>query len=82
MDFRMTGSLRTVVVSANGFRSCGSRCTADSTTIRTSTAATAPTIPASDPILGRFLGMRAMVFPHVVRRYASATQRLLDNSGR
>ena len=25
VDFRMTGSLRTVVVSANGFLSCGSR---------------------------------------------------------
>ena len=68
MDFKMTGSLRTVVVSANGFLSCGSRCTADSTTSRTSTAATAPTIPASDPTLG----MRAMVFPHVVRRCASS----------
>ena len=54
----MTGWLRTVVVCANGFRSCGSRWTADSTTISTSTAAIAPTSPASDPILG----MRAIVF--------------------
>ena len=54
----MTGSLRTVVVCANGFRSCGSRWTAESTTISTSTAAIAPTIPASDPTLG----MRGMVF--------------------
>ena len=51
----MTGSLRTVVVSANGFRSCGSRWTAESTTISTITAAIAATIP---PILG----MRGMVF--------------------
>jgi hypothetical protein len=56
----MAASLRTVVVSANGFLSRGSRRIADST----STAATAPTIPASDPSLG----MRATVFPHVVRR--------------
>ena len=64
MDFKMTGSLRTVVVSANGFRSCGSRCTADSTTIRIPAAATAITIPDSDPTLGE----RAMVFPQVVRK--------------
>src|SRR5580693_8162887 len=61
MDFKMTGSLRTVVVVANGLRSCGSRCTADSTTIRIPAAAAATTTPASDPTLG----MRAMAFPRV-----------------
>src|ERR1700731_370449 len=76
MDFKMTGSLRTVVVSANGLRSCGSRCTADSTTIKIPAAAAATTIPASDPTLG----MRAMVFPRVVGG-ASATRAGSENSG-
>src|SRR5580693_6923574 len=77
MDFKMTGSLRTVVVSANGLRSCGSRCTADSTTIRIPAAAAATTTPASDPTLG----MRAMVFPRVCAGCASATRAGSDNSG-
>jgi hypothetical protein len=51
----MTGWLRTVVVSANGFRSWGSRWTAESTTIRTIAATIAATIPPT-------LGMRGMVF--------------------
>jgi hypothetical protein len=55
IDFKMTGWLRTVVVSANGFRSWGSRWTAERTRIRTSTATIAATIPPT-------LGMRGMVF--------------------
>jgi hypothetical protein len=53
MDFRMTGSLRTVVVSPKGLRSWGSRCTADSTTMSTTTATIAATIPPARPVPGR-----------------------------
>src|SRR6185437_1153866 len=41
IDFSSTGWLRSVVVSANGLRSCGSRCTADATRAATATATTA-----------------------------------------
>ena len=51
----MTGWLRTVVVWLNGFRSCGSRWTAESTTISTIAATIAARIPPT-------LGMRGMVF--------------------
>src|SRR6202012_1468480 len=53
IDFSTTGWLRSVVVSPNGFRSVGSRCTADSTrastTSPTKTAAIAPSLPSTEP---------------------------------
>src|ERR1017187_7215592 len=52
IDFKMTGWLRTDVVSANGFLSCGSRCTADNTTTSTTTAMIAATILPSHPVPG------------------------------
>ena len=47
IDCSRAGSLRTVVDSANGFRSCGSRCTAENTRTAAMTAATATASTAS-----------------------------------
>src|ERR1035441_8065876 len=73
----MAGWLRTVVVSANGFLSCGNKCTADNTTTRTITATTVATILPSHLVPGTrgivILSSRGSRFSRVVPENCSIT---------
>ncbi len=64
IDLSSTGWLVTVVCSANGFRSRGSRCTADSATASTATAtsaATTMTSRAANPPVFRMRNIAALL---------------------
>src|ERR1019366_3142672 len=81
----MAGWLRTVVVSANGFLSCGNKCTADNTTTRTITATTVATILPSHLVPGTrgivILSSRGSRFSRVVPENCSITPCLGIHTG-